>query len=88
MIEIIAAILGVIVVVVQAIWQRRQQTRRLENDPAQDVRETELAATAGDETSVQSTFEAWDLRGRMRDPRRADGVRLYRPKAEGDRGPR
>ena len=84
MIQVIAGVLGVIVIVLQALWKNRQRAKELENDPVEDVRQTQIAATAGDEQGVQQAFESWSLAGRMRDPRGAGRLRLHRPPAEGD----
>jgi len=66
MIQAVATIIGVIVTVVVAIWQNRRKAKELEDDGREDVRQTQIAATAGDEATVQESFSAWDLTGRMR----------------------
>ena len=40
MFQVIAGVLGVIVVVLQALWKNRQRAKELENDPVEDVRQT------------------------------------------------
>ena len=39
MIQVIAGVLGVIVIVLQALWKNRQRAKELENDPVEDVLE-------------------------------------------------
>jgi hypothetical protein len=78
MIQAVATIIGVIVTVIVAIWQNRRKAKELEDDAREDVRQTQVAATAGDEATVQQSFAAWDLTGRMR--RTGNGwLRLFKP---------
>jgi hypothetical protein len=74
------------VTVAYAIWKSRQQASEVENEPIEDVRRTQIAATAGHEQAVQQAFENWNLRGRMRDPRGAGRLRIHRPPPESGGG--
>jgi len=84
---LIAGVLGVIAVVIQVLWERRQQSQSVDNDPKRDIEETQAAATAGDEATVQSNWTAWTQKGRRRDPRGAGaaGLHIFDPAAESDR---
>ena len=87
MISTIAAIIGVLIIVIQALWKNRQRAKELDNEPKEDIRETQIAATAGDEQTVQQNFAAWDLAGRMRRPR-DHGLRVFRGPPESGSRPR
>jgi hypothetical protein len=56
MIQAIATMIGVVVTVIVAIWQNRRKAKEIEEDAREDVRQTQIAATAGDEAGVQEAF--------------------------------
>ncbi|HLJ11474.1 MAG TPA: hypothetical protein VKU82_09805 [Planctomycetaceae bacterium] len=64
MTAIISGLAAIVAVIIQVLWQRHQDARKLENDPEEDIRETNVAATEGDEAEVQAAFAGWDRTGR------------------------
>jgi hypothetical protein len=56
-------------------------------DQREDIRQTQIAATAGDEAAVQKAFANWDQTGRVRDPRGAGRLRIHRPPPESNSTP-
>jgi len=83
MTALISGIVAIVAVILQALWQRHQDARRLENDPSEDIRQTNVAATQGDEAEVQAAFAGWDRTGRNA---AADRLSDDAAKAAGHRG--
>jgi FtsZ-interacting cell division protein ZipA len=75
MMALISGIAAIVSVVLQALWTRHQEAKKLENNPDEDLREAEVAATAGDEASVQAAFAGWDRAGRNAVADRVSGIR-------------